>query len=82
MAHNFQAQVGCPDSYMDLSRALHLKYTRNRDAFEAHVRQELKQRGVRFAGITYKEEGYRDSFFIRSLENGKTVNQTKLPVFI
>lgn len=29
MAHNFQAQVGCPDSYMDLSRVLHLKYTRN-----------------------------------------------------
>ena len=54
----------------------------NRDAFEAHVRQELEQRGVPLAGITYQEEGYRDSLFIRSLENGKTVNQTKLPVFI
>lgn len=28
MAHNFQAQVGCQDSYKDLTRTLHLKYTR------------------------------------------------------
>lgn len=29
MAHNFQAQAGCPNSYMDLTRTLHLKYTRD-----------------------------------------------------
>ena len=54
----------------------------NRDVFEAHVRQGLENLGVPFAGITYKEEGYRDTLFVRYLENGKTVNQTKLPVFI
>ena len=54
----------------------------NRDAFEVHVRQGLENLGVPFAGITYKEEGYRDTLFVRYLENGKTVNQTKLPVFI
>lgn len=29
MAHNFQAQVGCPNSYEDLTRTLHIKYTRD-----------------------------------------------------
>lgn len=54
----------------------------DRAAFETHVRGGLESFGVPLAGITYKEEGYRDSLFVRSLENGKTVNQTKLPVFI
>ncbi|MGN0318332.1 MAG: hypothetical protein ACI4E1_10435 [Lachnospira sp.] len=28
MANNYRAQVGCPNSYHDLTRALHIKYTR------------------------------------------------------
>ena len=54
----------------------------DQDDFEVHVRERLLEYGIALTDITYKEDGYRDSLFTRSLQNGKTVNQTKLPVFI
>lgn len=50
--------------------------------FETYVRERLSEYGIALTDLTYKEDGYRDSLFTRSLQNGKTVNQTKLPVFI
>lgn len=54
----------------------------DRKEFETFVHWELEKFGISLSGVEYKEEGYRDSLFSRSLKNGKTVNQTKLPVFI
>ena len=54
----------------------------DRKEFETFVRQGFEKFGISLSGVEYKEEGYRDSLFSRSLKNGKTVNQTKLPVFI
>ncbi len=54
----------------------------DRKEFETFVHRELEKFGISLSGVEYKEEGYRDSLFSRSLKNGKTVNQTKLPVFI
>ena len=54
----------------------------NKTEFEMFVREKLEKFGISLSGVSYKEEGYRDSLFSRSLKNGKTVNQTKLPVFI
>ena len=54
----------------------------DRKEFATFVRQGFEKFGISLSGVEYKEEGYRDSLFSRSLKNGKTVNQTKLPVFI
>lgn len=42
----------------------------------------LAEDGIRLGKIDVKEPGYRDSLFGLHLKLGKTVNQTKLPVFI
>lgn len=54
----------------------------DRKEFESFVGRELEKFGVSLLNVAYQEEGYRDSLFSRNLKNGKTVNQTKLPVFI
>lgn len=54
----------------------------DRKEFEVFMRSGLQKFGISLSGVEYKDEGYRDSLFSRGLKNGKTVNQTKLPVFI
>lgn len=52
------------------------------DAFRSFMEKGLAEDGIRLGKIDVKEPGYRDSLFGLHLKLGKTVNQTKLPVFI
>ncbi|MCR5746155.1 MAG: GH3 auxin-responsive promoter family protein [Lachnospiraceae bacterium] len=50
--------------------------------FEAWARDTFEKRGIPFAGITMLEKGYRDSLFEKVMESGKSVNSTKVAVFV
>lgn len=52
------------------------------DAFRAFMEKGLAEDGIRLGKIEVKKPGYRDSLFGLHLKLGKTVNQTKLPIFI
>lgn len=54
----------------------------DKNGFELFLEDELKKFGIALVGIEWKEDGYRDSLFIKRLHDGSSVNQTKLPVFI
>lgn len=51
-------------------------------AFEEYMKRALADRGIELKHINVMEPGHRDSLFARSLTSGKSVNQTKLPVFV
>ncbi|MBO7674268.1 MAG: GH3 auxin-responsive promoter family protein [Atopobiaceae bacterium] len=50
--------------------------------FCAWAREQFGQRGVPFAGVTKLAQGYRDSLFEKVMDSGKSVNSTKVAVFV
>lgn len=52
------------------------------ESFRKFIEEKLRAHGISVSGIVNHEDGYRDSLFKRSADSGKTVNQTKLTVFI
>lgn len=54
-----------------------------KEDFEGWLGKTLqKEKGLFLKRIEWQEEGYRDSLFTRALKPGKTVNQTKLAIFV
>lgn len=54
----------------------------DREAFARAMAGGLKDRGIALGQIDWKAAGYQDSLYGYHLKNGKSVNQTKLPVFV
>lgn len=54
----------------------------DQESLEAFLKEKLEKEGITLAGIEKMESGYRDSLYTKVLESGKTVNSTKLPVFL
>ena len=52
------------------------------EAFCAWARDHFERLGVPFAGVTKLAQGYRDSLFEKVMESGKSVNSTKVAVFV
>ena len=52
------------------------------EALRAFMEDALAREGIRLGHIEEKPQGYRDSLFGLHVNLGKTVNQTKLPVFV
>ncbi len=50
--------------------------------FEAWAGETFTKHAIPFAGVTRLEKGYRDSLFGKVMESGKSVNSTKIAVFI
>lgn len=50
--------------------------------FEAWAREIFTKHSIPYAGVTRLEKGYRDSLFGKVMESGKSVNSTKIAVFI
>lgn len=52
------------------------------EAFRAWARERLEARGITLAGVTKLAQGYRDSLFEKVMDSGKSVNSTKVAVFV
>lgn len=52
------------------------------DDVKRFISDRLSEINVALTGIVKAEPGYRDSLYMKKMANGKTVNSTKLPVFI
>lgn len=52
------------------------------EAFGAWAREQFEGRGIPFAGVTKLAQGYRDSLFEKVMDSGKSVNSTKVAVFV
>ncbi len=49
--------------------------------FKVFLNEKLKTHKINLLDVINHEEGYRDSLFSRQADSGKTINQTKIPVF-
>ena len=54
----------------------------DKTGFEAYMKAELNKIGILLAGVEWKESGYRNALFNKRVSAGKTINQTKLRIFI
>ena len=54
----------------------------DKDDFEAYMTKMLFLKNITLSGIEIMHDGYRDECLVQKLESGKSVNQTKLQIFI
>lgn len=54
----------------------------DKSALDAWARTYFEGRGIPFAGVTKLAQGYRDSLFEKVMDSGKSVNSTKVAVFV
>lgn len=52
------------------------------EAFGQWARDIFEKHGIPFAGVTKLNKGYRDSLFEKVMDSGKSVNSTKVAVFV
>ena len=52
------------------------------DGFADFIKKELAVKNIELSGIEIMHDGYRDECLVQKLESGKSVNQTKLQIFI
>lgn len=52
------------------------------EIFTQYIKEKLDVLKIPFGSVERKPEGYRDHLFAKSVSKGKTINTTKLPVFI
>ena len=54
----------------------------NVEAFAGFIGRNLENAGIPFGKVIKQPAGYRDHLFSQSVSKGKTINTTKLPVFV
>lgn len=52
------------------------------EGFRAWAQETFTGHGIPFAGVKRLEKGYRDSLFEKVMDSGKSVNSTKVAVFV